>query len=189
MKSICESKSGKGLVGFLALTLIFCIITGCGGPAAVIIVAPAAISGTALLLWYFVIAGVLSTCEPRRTITPEQVQQQQIAMQQHEAEQRRREEMDLPAGLTPSSNNFVRTGANIALTTIVVESRNLSPDHNFQVYSKGTSVNSQWQREELLSVQVQNPDNLENAGLVNRRLLFNVKENVWTSNVVVTWDN
>lgn len=167
------------------------MVIGCGEGAVKIIVVPASTGGIALIVWYFAVAGFFSIFEPHKTITPEQVQQQQIAIQKREIEQKYREEMDLPAGLTPSSNNFVYANGTLALSVVVVESKTMSPDHNFQIYYKNTQFrNSVWQKAEIINIEVQNPDNLENAGLVDRRLLFNVKNTVWSDNkIVVTWDN
>lgn len=181
-----ELSDWKRLVGLSLLALIFFTIVGCGDVVKIIVV-PASMGGAGFLLFLlFSTVAVVS----HKPVTPEQEQRQQMVIQQREVEQRRREEMDLPAGLTPSSNNFVRTNENIALSTIVVTSRTLSPYHNFQIYYKGSSVDSSWQRAKITNITVQNPNNLENAGLVARRLLFNVKDTVWTNNkVVVMWND
>jgi len=170
------------LVRFYIFTLVFLTINGCVEQTVKVIFVPVSSGGGGWLLLFFIVVGISAIFDPYKPPTPEQIQQQNAAVQKREDEKRRVEAMDLPAGLTPTSSNFAYANEIIS-TAIVVKSQTLSLDHVFHVYSKDSSYqNSEWQSSEIFNVVIQNPDNPE------RRLFFNLKNNVAGWKIIVTWD-
>ena len=188
MKSTCNpllcSNNWNRVAIFTIVILVLFTITGCVEQVVKVIVIPVRTGGGGVAVFIFCILSVMAIFDKRESISPEQSQIRQNNIKKQEIEQNNAFLVDLPNNLSPSSNNYIRTNVKTTLSIIVVKSKTLSADHNFQVYSKYNSRDSIWKKEELLNVRVENNDNQ-----VDRRLLFSVKDSVWTDNVVVTWDD
>jgi hypothetical protein len=139
MRSICAEflkiNNIKRLIRFFMLILLLFTISGCGGDVVKIIIIPAPVIGVAWVYWFFIAAGVSSIVEPRKTYTPEQIQQQKITNQQREAEQAQMEEMDLPVGLNVSDTNYIRFGTDTLGPNVTFNSPP-NPGTTFHIYSK-----------------------------------------------------